>query len=122
MRSSGAKLTWKSRLKSLVDDDTQRNFQPMRSRKRAMSASGARETATNETLRCARCTVMPSVWSAMDQQLAPAFEQLGERAPAFGRFEDVVLGDVLPGQGAALAGDLVAEAHELLLARQQRPK
>ena len=78
------------------------------------------------TSRCARCTVMPSMWSAMNeqlgqpcsqpgpehevlhQQLAPALEQLGERAPAVGRVEDVVLLDAHPGQRAALAGDLVA--------------
>ena len=47
-------------------------------------------------------------------------EQIGERAPALRRIEDVVLLDALPGQGAARAGDLVAQVDELLLARQQR--
>ena len=132
------KLTWKSWLKSLPYEDTQRNCQPMRWRKRSISASGARETATNVTSRCARCTFMPSLWSAMNeqlgqpcsqpgaehevlhQQLAPAFEQVGERAPALGRVEDVVLLDAHPRQRAALAGDLVAQARQFLLARQQR--
>ena len=81
---------------------------------------------------------MPSVWSAMKeqlgqpcsqpgaehevlhQQLAAAVEQVGERAPALGRVEDVVLVDAHPRQRAALAGDLVAQARQFLLARQQR--
>ena len=81
---------------------------------------------------------MPSLWSAMKeqlgqpcshpgaehevlhQQLAAAFEQLGERAPALGRVEDVVLVDAHPRQRAALAGDLVAQARQLLFVRQQR--
>ena len=81
---------------------------------------------------------MPSVWSAMKeqlgqpcsqpgrehevlhQQLAAAFEQVGERAPALGRVEDVVLLDAHPRQRAALAGDLVAQARQFLFARQQR--
>ena len=96
--SSGVKLTPKSWLKSLPCEDTHLNCQPMRWRKRSISASGARETATNVTSRCARCTFMPSVWSAMKeqlgqpcsqpgaehevlhQQLAAALEQVGERA------------------------------------------
>ena len=63
---------------------------------------------------------MPSMWSAMNeqlgqpssqpglehevlhQQLAPAFEQIGERAPALGRVEHVVLLDAHPRQRAAL--------------------
>ena len=81
---------------------------------------------------------MPSVWSAMNEQLGQPcsqpgpnmkcctsswrrpVEQIGERAPALGRVEDVVLVDAHPGQGAALAGDLVAQVRQLLLARQQR--
>ncbi len=56
----------------------------------------------------------------LHQQLAAAVEQLGQRAPALGCVEDVVLGDALPGQRAARAGDLVAQVRELLLAGQQR--
>ena len=37
----------------------------------------------------------------LHQQLAPSFEQIGERAPALGRVEDVVLRDALPRQRAA---------------------
>ena len=78
---------------------------------------------------------MPSVWSAMyeqlgqpsaqpgphevlNPQLAPVFEQIGERARTLGRIEEVVDRDTLPGQGAALARDLLAQSHELLLARR----
>ena len=56
----------------------------------------------------------------LHQQLAAAFEQLGERALALGRVEDVVLVDAHPRQRAAFAGDLVAQVRQLLLARQQR--
>jgi hypothetical protein len=38
------KLTPKSRLKSVPNDDTHLKRQPMRRRKRSMSASGARAT------------------------------------------------------------------------------
>src|SRR3989442_10648333 len=105
---------------------------PMRRRKRSISASVAREMATNVTSRCARCTFMPSMWLAMKeqlgqpcshpgaehevlhQQLMAALEQLGERALALGPVEDVVLLDALPRQRAALAGDLVAQSRQLL--------
>ena len=72
--------------------------------------------------RAARAALLPAgaEHEVLHQQLAPALEQVGERAPALGRVEDVVLLDALPGQGAARAGDLVAQVHELLLARQQR--
>jgi len=56
----------------------------------------------------------------LHHQLAAAFEQLGQRAPALGPVEDVVLLDAHPRQRAAFAGDLVAQARQLLLARQQR--
>jgi hypothetical protein len=51
--------------------------------------------------------------------LAAAFEQLGERSLALGRVEDVVLLDAHPRQRAALVRDLVAQARQFLLARQQ---
>eukprot|EP01136_Pigoraptor_vietnamica_P030119 Opistho-1_new@88919 len=56
----------------------------------------------------------------LHQQLASAFKQLGERAPAFQSFEDIVLLDAHPGQRTALARDLVAQLRQFLLARQQR--
>ena len=71
----------------------------------------------------ARATLLPP-WGeheVLHQQLAAAFEQLGERAPTLGPVEDVVLIDAHPRQRAALAGDLVAQARQLLLVRQQRP-
>ncbi len=136
--SSGVKLTWKSRLKSLPFDDTHLNCQPMRRRKRSISASGARETATKRDVamrqvhvhavgvvgheRAARAALLPArpEHEVLHQQLAAALEQVGERARALGRVEDVVLLDAHPGQRAALAGDLVAQAGQFLLARQQR--
>ena len=56
-------------------------------------------------VRAARAALLPArpEHEVLHQQLAPAVEQLGERAPALGRVEDVVLGDALPGQRAALA-------------------
>ena len=50
----------------------------------------------------------------------PAFEQIGQRARAFAGVEDVVLVDAHPRQRAALVVDLVAQARQLLFARQQR--
>ena len=72
-------------------------------------------------VRAARATLLPS-WAeheVLHQQLAAAFEQLGEGAPPFGCIEDVLLVDALPRQRAALAGDLVAQMRQLPFARQQ---
>jgi hypothetical protein len=57
----------------------------------------------------------------LHQQLAPPFEQLGERALAFESLEDIVLLDANPRQRAALAGDLIVQACQLLFVRQQSP-
>jgi hypothetical protein len=134
--SSAVKLTWKSRLKSVPCEDTHRNFQPMRLRKRSISASGARETATKLCraapgarawvgvvghVGAALAALLPArgEHEVLHHELAAAVEQVGQRARALGRVEDVVLVDAHPRQRAALARDLVAEAGQLLLARQQ---
>src|SRR5262249_43968737 len=51
----------------------------------------------------------------VDDQLAAAVEQVGERLLAVRALEDVLLLDRLPGQGLPLPGHLVAGARELLL-------
>jgi hypothetical protein len=61
----------------LPADETQSNFQPMRALKRRISASVAREIATKVTSRCARWIVMPSLWSAMNEQLGQPCSQPG---------------------------------------------
>src|SRR6266403_1451604 len=70
----------------------------------------------------ARATLLPprGEHEVLHQQLAATSEQFGERAPALGRVENVVLIDAHPRQRAALASDLVAEARQLLFVRQQR--
>ena len=55
----------------------------------------------------------------LHHELVAAVEQVGQRAPAGRRVEEVVLVHANPRQRAALARDLVAEAGQLLLARQQ---
>jgi hypothetical protein len=100
-----------------------------------MSASGARET-TSIALRqvhfravdvvghkgAALAAFLPArgEHEVLHQELAAAFEQAGERAPARQRIEGIVLLDAHPRQRAAFPGDLVAQARQLLLARQQR--
>jgi hypothetical protein len=65
--------------------------------------------------RAARAALLPAgaEHEVLDEELAPAGEQRGERARAVRGVEDVVLLDPLPRQGAALAGDLVAEAERV---------
>ncbi len=41
----------------------------------------------------------------IEDELGPALEQVGEAARSFQRVEHIALGDALPGQRAALAGD-----------------
>ena len=69
-----------------------------------------------------RATLLPvrSQHEVLHEQLPTAVEQVGERAAALGRFENIVLVDVNPRQRTALAGDLVAQACQFLFARQQR--
>jgi regulator of RNase E activity RraA len=55
----------------------------------------------------------------LDHQLAAALEEIGQRALAVGRVEDVLLVDAHPRQRAALLGELVAQMRQLFLARQQ---
>ena len=132
------KLTPKSWLKSVPCEDTHLNCQPMRRRKRSISASGAREMATKRHValrqvhvravdvvgheRAALAALLPAgrEHEVLDQQLAAAVEQVGERAPAVGRVEDVVLVDTHPRQRAALAGDWSLQARQFLLVREQR--
>jgi hypothetical protein len=69
----------------------------------------------------ARATLLPprGEHEVLHQKLAVAIEQLGQRARALGRFEHIVLVDAHPRQSAALAGNLVAQARQLLFTRQQ---
>jgi len=69
----------------------------------------------------ARAALLPSrgEHEVLHQQLAATVKQFGERAPALGRVENVVLVDAHPRQRAALAGDLVAQVRQLLFARQE---
>ena len=53
-------------------------------------------------------------------ELRAAVEQLGKRPAPVRRVEDVLLLDLDPGQRLAFAGDIVAQAGQLLLALQQR--
>src|SRR5207247_11438148 len=57
----------------------------------------------------------------IDDELAPAVEKLRQRLPALRPVEDVLLVDLLPGQGAPLAAQLVAQPGELLLLREEFP-
>lgn len=68
-------------------------------------------------------TLLPSraEHEVLHQQLAPPIEQVGECLRAFGSVEDIVLLDAYPRKRTALAGDLFAQARQLLFARQQRP-
>jgi hypothetical protein len=71
------KLTAKSRLKSLPFEDTQSNCQPMR-RWKALDLRQRRPRDGHEVMsRCARCTFMPSAWSAMNEQLGQPCSQPG---------------------------------------------
>jgi hypothetical protein len=54
----------------------------------------------------------------LHQQLMPAIEQVGQRAPAHRRVERVGLLDPHPRQRPPLARDLVAETGQLLLVRE----
>ena len=54
----------------------------------------------------------------VDDQLASAVEEVGERFLARGRIKDIVLLDLHPGKLAALGGNGVALASELLFARE----
>jgi hypothetical protein len=71
----------------------------------------------------ARAPFLPSrtQHEVLHQQLAPPFEQLGERALSFESVEDIVLLDANPWQRAALASDLVVQARQLLFVRQESP-
>jgi hypothetical protein len=55
----------------------------------------------------------------LHQQLAPPLEQIGKRALALGCSEDIVLVNAYPGQRATLMGHLIAQARQLLFAREQ---
>lgn len=75
--SSDRNDTPKSKLKSLASDDSHRNRQPIRRWKRSIAASGARETATNEVLRWARCAKAPSMLSETNDHPGHPSFQLG---------------------------------------------
>src|SRR5438034_1864677 len=64
--------------------------------------------------------VVRSEHEVVDDELAPALEELGEGPLAVRRVEDVLLLDAFPRQRAPLFAQLVAEPGELLLLRQQR--
>ena len=57
----------------------------------------------------------------LNEQLAAAAEQIGERHPALRRIEFVALVDLDPGQGPALLGERVAPAGEFLFFLHELP-
>src|SRR3546814_4040838 len=56
----------------------------------------------------------------LDDELAAPVEEVGQRLPAFRGVEGVVLPDLHPGKRAALGGERVAPARQILLLLQQR--
>jgi hypothetical protein len=56
----------------------------------------------------------------LDEELAPAVEEIGERHFALWPAEDIALLDLHPGQGPPLGGQGVTTPCELLFLRQER--
>jgi hypothetical protein len=63
---------------------------------------------------------IPSPHEMIDDQLAAAVEELGERPFALGRIENVLLLDLHPRQRASLGSNEIAHAGECLLALEMR--
>src|SRR5262245_39615795 len=96
---------------------------------------GALETASSVTSRLARCTTLPSIWSATNEQLGQpsahpgpnmihnqlvsAAKQIRQGYFSAGRIEDIFLLHSDPRQLAALRAERVALACEILLPGQQ---
>src|SRR5579862_4328787 len=57
----------------------------------------------------------------LHQELTAALEEIAERVLTRRRVEHVILLDAHPGERTPLAGYLIAQARELLFARQQLP-
>ena len=56
----------------------------------------------------------------VDHELAAAVEKIGQRYLALGCIKRILLLDLFPGQSAALAAQLIAQAGELFLFGQER--